>query len=128
MITAIITILGGILAASSFIVAKKPDAREFIGKLAPYQGGIGIAMIVIGIFGILNLISHFTLFILVKAVVDLGLGFLLGFSLLNRWFLSKDVDMLRKAEDLKMKLVKYEVTGGIIAIIVGTLRLLSILF
>ena len=42
MLSAIIAILGGILAASSLIIAKKPNAKELIDKLTPYQGWIGL--------------------------------------------------------------------------------------
>jgi hypothetical protein len=30
----------GILGASNLIIARKPDAKELIAKLAPYQGWI----------------------------------------------------------------------------------------
>ena len=31
----------GVLGASNLIIAKKPDAKELIAKVAPYQGWIG---------------------------------------------------------------------------------------
>ena len=54
MLSAIIAIIGGIIAASSFIIAKKPDAKELIDKLTPYQGWIGVVLTFFGVWGIFN--------------------------------------------------------------------------
>ncbi len=128
LFSALVTLLGGILAASSIIISKKPDARELIAKLIPFQGAIGIAMLILGGFETIGLLGDFKLILFAKAFVDLGLGFLLGFSLLNRWFLSKDLEMLRKAENLKMKMVKYEINAGVVAIGIGILFLIKMIF
>lgn len=42
-------ILGGIIALSGLIVAKKPNAAAIIEKLVPFQGLIGIVLFVLGI-------------------------------------------------------------------------------
>src|ERR1700760_2343505 len=57
-INAIILILGGILALSALIVAKKPDAQRIIAKLAPWQTIIGIALIVLGIINFVRLVPN----------------------------------------------------------------------
>ena len=85
-------------------------------------------MLILGGFETIGLLGDFKLILFAKAFVDLGLGFLLGFSLLNRWFLSKDLEMLRKAENLKMKMVKYEINAGIVAIVIGILFLIKMIF
>ncbi len=46
MITAIVAILGGLIAASGLIVAKKPNAKELLDKLTPYQGCVGFPFLV----------------------------------------------------------------------------------
>ncbi len=42
MLDGLITIAGGILAASALIIARKPNAKQLIDKLTPYQGWIGV--------------------------------------------------------------------------------------
>ena len=44
----------GVLGASSLIIAKRPDAKEAIAKLAPYQGWIGAVSAVWGVWGIIS--------------------------------------------------------------------------
>src|SRR5580658_10820481 len=44
----------GILGASSLIIAKKPNAKELIAKLAPYQGWIGAVSALWGAWGIIS--------------------------------------------------------------------------
>src|SRR5947209_15565204 len=51
----------GVLAASNLIIAKKPDAEQLIGKIAPYQGWIGAVSAVWGVFGILGCVSQIAL-------------------------------------------------------------------
>src|SRR5579859_1110071 len=40
----------GILGASSLIIARRPDAKDMIGKLAPYQGWIGASSVLWGLW------------------------------------------------------------------------------
>ena len=77
----------GVLAASNLIIAKKPDAAQLIGKVAPYQGWIGAVSAVCGVFGILGCVSHvgwmgsapiFWLSRLAVSVLLTCLGLLLG--------------------------------------------------
>ena len=42
----VVLILGGVLGCAGLIVAKKPDAKELIGKLQPFQAVIGVALLV----------------------------------------------------------------------------------
>src|SRR5512140_2320522 len=48
-INVIVLILGGILAVSALIVAQKPNAKELIDKLSPYQALIGVGLVALGI-------------------------------------------------------------------------------
>lgn len=94
-VTAIMLFLIGVLGAASLIVAKKPNAKEAIAKLAPYQGWIGAVAFCWGVWGaisaVLNLgwigggliIPWATL--LAASVVELVLGLLLGLGLLKTY-------------------------------------------
>ena len=54
MLLAIIAIIGGLIAASSLIVAKKPNAQELLDKLTPFQGWIGVVLTFYGVWGIIQ--------------------------------------------------------------------------
>ena len=41
----------GMLGASSLVIAKRPDAKHVIAKLAPYQGWIGAVSALWGAWG-----------------------------------------------------------------------------
>lgn len=56
MLDGLISIAGGILAASALIVARKPNAQQLIDKLTPYTGWIGIVMFCWGVYGVLNVV------------------------------------------------------------------------
>src|SRR6266568_6355155 len=94
MLEGLITIAGGILAASALIIARKPNAKDLIDKLTPYQGWIGVVMFGWGIwelFGVLRFMSLLSVrpglwtFWLATGVADLLVGFLLGFGLITKW-------------------------------------------
>ena len=89
MFAGLITIAGGILAASALIIARKPNAKELINKLTPYQGWIGIVMFFWGVWAVIDCTTHlsflkvaplFWTFWLASGVADLLVGFLLGFG------------------------------------------------
>ena len=45
----LLLILGGAVACSGLIVAKKPDAERLLAKIAPFQALIGLALMGLGI-------------------------------------------------------------------------------
>jgi hypothetical protein len=60
VINALLAILGGILACSAIIVAKRPDAKQMIDKLSPYQVLIGVALVAVGIIDFFKNLKMFT--------------------------------------------------------------------
>ncbi len=48
----------GVLGASNLIIAKKPDAKELIAKMAPYQGWIGAVSALWGVWGIISAVLN----------------------------------------------------------------------
>ena len=116
----------GVLGASSLIIARKPDAKELIAKLSPYQGWIGAISALWGawwvIKAILNiqLLSHVPLAWIIwlgTGAVMLLLGFLLGIGVLKTFV--KDDAANAKADELLAKLAPYQGTLGVIAIVLG---------
>ena len=135
MLAGLITICGGILAASSFIVAKKPNAKQLIDKMVPYQGWIGIVMFCWGVFGVLGVLGtmsvmsvdfSFWLLNLLSVAANLVVGFILGFALISKYALNKNEAAQKKGEAIRMKLLKFQIPFGFLAIAVGVLYLVVI--
>ncbi len=122
-ITPIILIVGGALGAASLIIKKKPEAAAIIGKISPYQGIIGIVLLV---WGIIKLLSAFAwlseglagIVGFATAIVMILLGFLLGFSLIAK-FLGE------KGESIFSKISPFQGTLGIIGILTGLFWLIA---
>ena len=123
MLSSIIAIIGGIIAAASLIVAKKPNAQELIDKITPYQGWIGVVLLIWSIQGILASIRFFSIIGLATSAVMFIVGFLLSYGLLSKYFLEKNETAKEKGQQLRLKLVKYQVPAGVILIILGVLSL-----
>ncbi|MEX1367039.1 MAG: hypothetical protein AB1Z98_28185 [Nannocystaceae bacterium] len=116
----------GILGASNLIIARKPDAKELIAKLAPYQGWIGAVSALWGIWGIissvlnLGMLAHFPIYwvtFLASAVVQAGLGLLLGVGTLKTFI--KQPQAIEKMDVMVTKLAPYQGTMGLVSIGVG---------
>ncbi len=121
-------IVAGILAASGFIIARKPDAKQLIDKLVPFQGFIGVALLAWGVIDTIRVITH------LKEIGDLGqlypiysitvyaavacevlLGFLLGIPLIAKWIPGESAAEQR-AMDVQKKIVPYQTLLGFIGI------------
>ena len=135
MFAGLITIAGGILAASALIIARKPNAKQLIDKLTPYQGWIGIVMFGWGIWEVLgalrhvSLLGHFPLlwtFWLATGIADLVVGFLLGFGLITKYVLDKDERTRARGSALRLKLAAHQGVFGLLAICMGTLYIVWI--
>jgi len=127
MIAALITIAGGILAASSLILARRPNAKQLIDKLTPYQGWIGIVMFFWGVWGTISCVRNLSLLKVApirwalwtaSSAADLVVGFLLGFGLLTM-LLSGSPTAIAKGQAIRKKLVAYQGMFGLLAIAMG---------
>lgn len=130
MLGGIITICGGILAASAFIIARKPDAKELIDKMTPYEGWIGVLLTFWGFWELFSVLTSLSMlgetplrwvFWLLVGVADLSVGFLLGFKLITKYALSKNEVALQKGQELRLKLSKFQAPIGLFAIVMGVL-------
>ncbi|HEU4727450.1 MAG TPA: hypothetical protein VFT22_06170 [Kofleriaceae bacterium] len=132
MFAGLITIVGGILAASSLIIARKPNAKDLIDKLTPYQGWIGIVLFFWGVWGTLGTLGAISwlsvrpllwVFWLASDVADLVVGFLLGFGLITRYALGKNLAAQARGQQIRARLAPYQGTFGLLAIVMGVLYL-----
>jgi hypothetical protein len=138
LVFALLLIAAGLLGAASLIVAKQPNAREVIAKLTPYQGIIGIILLIwaliVFIFRILPalglLLQFFPLtgiLLLATFLVAIALGFLLGYGLIAQYALNKNAGAAQGGEAMRMKLAKFQGPLGLLGIGLGLWMLISAL-
>ncbi len=129
LISSIISIVGGLLATSSVIIGKKPEMQKYLDKLVPYQGIVGV--ILLG-FGLLGIVSSFLSIgsIGLSWAIGLGaafsgavVGFLLAYGLISKYVFEKDEASKVKGQELRTKLIAYQVPSGMVLIILGVLTL-----
>jgi hypothetical protein len=116
----------GILGAANLIIARKPEAKELIGKLAPYQGWIGAVSAIWGAVGIVLQVLNIALLTwapilwitgLANCILEFALGLLLGVGVLKTFI--KNPAANQKMDATITKLAPYQGTLGLIAIGVG---------
>lgn len=124
MITAIISIFGGVIAASSYIVSKRADAKELIDKLIPYQEWIGVILLFWSIKNTIGILKFFSGIQLLFAIAQFIVGFLLAYGLLSKYVFKNSKEALKKGRQLRTKLIQYQAPAGVGLIILGILRLI----
>ncbi|TWF42926.1 hypothetical protein FHW36_102688 [Chitinophaga polysaccharea] len=128
MIYGITLILLSIIAVPSLILSKKPNAKELLEKVEPYQGWIGIVFCGWGIWGLVMAILNvgwltsapiWWITLAAGNLVEACLGFLLGFPLINKFFLSNNEKAREKAVRIRAQVAPKQGNLGILGIIVG---------
>jgi hypothetical protein len=113
----------GLLGASNLVVAKRPDAKYVIAKLAPYQGWIGAVSALWGVWGVLQAILNLRWFGYVPvyylaftadAVLSVALGLLLGVGVLKTFI--KHPQAVAKLDQAIARLAPKQGTLGVIAL------------
>jgi len=130
MIDGLLTIAGGLLAASALIIARKPNAAALIDKLTPAQGWIGVVMFFWGVWNAISIVRHLgaltnaPLFLVVGTglvAMQIVVGFLLGFGLITKWTLRGNAMAMARGQAIRQKLAAYQGVFGLIAIATGSL-------
>ena len=123
----------GVVCASNLIIARKPDAKELIGKIAPYQGWIGAISALWGawwlIHWILNMGAMMTWPILgitwlANSLLLLGLGLLCGVGVLKTFV--KSPAATEKLDLTVSKLAPYQGILGLVGIGVAIWTILDL--
>jgi hypothetical protein len=124
---AIWLILLGILGAANLIIARKPDAKEMIGKISPYQGWMGASSVLWGLWITLWCVLNAGFLIkwsfigfatfLALAVVLVSLGLLLGVGVLKTFV--KNEQAHAKLDQTVTKLAPFQGILGLVAIGLG---------
>ncbi len=133
VLNAIAVILGSILAISGLIIAKKPDAKQLIDKLSPYQAVIGVAMVALGIVNFIRFLPYisdsfkvnllFAASILAMLGVSVLLGALFGMPQIAKW-IPGETPAEAKALELSQKVAPYQVVLGLVGLVSALIYLL----
>ena len=124
----------GILAAPNLIIAKKPEAKDIIAKMAPYQGWIGAVSAVWGLIKVIQCFRYFSFFsvvpvgiitMIVAALLTLALGLLLGIGVIKSFVSSEDAKA--KMDEMMAKLAPKQGKLGLLGIIVGIWMMVYVL-
>lgn len=132
---ALLTVFGGLLAASSWIIARQPQARELYARVDPWRGAFGLLLLVWGLFMLLfRYILALPAFLsapldmlvyTVTVLADTAIGFLLGYPLLSRWLLRRNPAAEEQGQALRARLHPYQIGLGLTAIATGVLFLFT---
>jgi len=127
-------IILGILAVPSLILSRKPEAKELLNKIIPYQGWIGVVFCILGIWGLINCVFSIgmTSYSLISWIIWLlvtgvqaSLGFILGYGLITKYFLSKNKSASEIGEEILSKLLPLQGRLGFVAIVIGFIQIID---
>ena len=125
LIATVIGVCGGLIAMSSLLVSKRPDAAQMLAKLAPYQGSIGLTMFGWGVWELVQTVLNVGLiktspvlfvFWALMAVADFTVGTLLGFGMISTYVLRGNAAAIERGNALRAGLVKFQAPLGALAI------------
>ncbi len=113
----------GVLGASNLIIARKPDAKELIAKIAPYQGWIGAVSAIWGLWGVISSVLNISMLgtwpvtwvmWVATSAVMFALGLLLGIGTLKTFI--KQPQAVAKMDMLVTRLAPKQGVLGLVAI------------
>ena len=110
LITGLVLLALGALAAASSIVARRPDAKAYIEMMVPYQGWFGFITCLWGAWIIINAIINLNWFgyvpvwwltYLATGVLVASLGLLLGYALMTKLIFSHNAQAAQRGEQIR---------------------------
>ncbi|MBN2360205.1 MAG: hypothetical protein JXR83_12205 [Deltaproteobacteria bacterium] len=122
----------GVLAAPNLLLSRKPEARQWLDKIAPYQGWIGAisalwgALVILGALLNLRWLRHALIYWVTYAadgVLLLCLGLLLGVGVLKQFI--KAPQAVEKMDQTIARLAPKQGVLGIVAICLGVWAVIS---
>ena len=116
----------GVLAVPSLVLARRPDAKQMLAKLAPYQGWMGAISALWGVWGIISAVLNIGWLTtwpiywatwLADSVVLAGLGLILGIGTLKTFI--KAPAAQAKLDQTLAKIAPHQGRLGIAGVAVG---------
>jgi hypothetical protein len=112
----------GALAVYPRIVQARPDFKQLLDKILPYQGLIGLVVLVGGFLWGLRLLGRMGMMMtyvpvllvldIVSCVDGVLLGLLLGYGLIAQYILGNNIDALRHGENWRSRLAARQTLLG----------------
>ena len=149
-VSALALVLCGLMASASLIVKKKTNATQWINKLIPHQGRIGVLVMLWSIIGLIhsliivkNVNDYNDLWLwwflyLGSNIMGIMLGFLLGFNMINKFLAEKETQMSwaeqeeaprqKAARSLYEKIVPIQIPLGLAGIGFGAWAIFESIF
>ena len=124
----------GLLGAANLVIAKKPEAKELIAKIAPYQGWIGLICALWGVWWVINMVLNLgwlsTMPIawatgLVDGLLMAGLGAIFGVGTAKMWVKGPAA---AKLDETVAKLLPWQSKLGLVALAMAVWTLCYTLF
>ncbi|MCB1583253.1 MAG: hypothetical protein R3E90_08090 [Marinicella sp.] len=130
MIETVITVIAGLLAGASLLKRFSKDANQYLQKLSPYQTFIGLAVLALGLWNLIQLIRlmlHGGFSVMSTAVVGLQVvvGFLLCFGWLGQLLFSRSPETEAKSKVLQQKLAPYQGVLGLVLAVLAVFNLVQ---
>jgi hypothetical protein len=129
LLFSILLFILGALAVYPAMIQTWPGTKQWLDKAVPYQGFLGIVMVVWGLLyglhllGVAGMMMHFAPIIwlvgLIGAVVAILLGLLMGYSLIEQYVLRNNAQFQQRGEIYRAKLLARQASLGWAAIILG---------
>lgn len=126
MFSAIVLIIGGLLACYGLIIGKAPHLKDEFDKVVPYQWFFWVILLilwlidlfmVVKIIWLLQVNMFFGILSLLWLATKLVLWFVLSFGLVTKYVLTEKSDAKEKTESIYNMLIIAQVPFGIIAIL-----------
>ena len=124
----------GVVCASNLIIARKPDAKELIAKIAPYQGWIGAISALWGVWWLINWVLNLGVWLkaapvlcftwLAVCLLLIGLGLLCGIGVLKMFI--KQPQEVEKLDQTVAKLAPFQGMLGLAGIAVAIWTILNV--
>lgn len=134
LIGALAVIAGALIALSGFIIARRPSSRRLFERIAPYQGFLGVGLLVWGVVDLLRTAGHWTEFlrapypklfgigVIAYVLSEILLGFCLGFGLIAAW-IPGESGAERKGLAIQRKLLASSLPIGAVGLLSGLVML-----
>lgn len=129
-LTIVALLLAATIALSAIIISKQPSAKELIDKLTPFQGFLGVGLLVLGIIDLIKVLPHLDMISKLPYLMSLAiygsvasevfLGFLLGMPLIAKW-IPGDSPAEQKALEMQQKIIPFQAILGGLAVVTALL-------
>jgi len=123
MIIGLFLIFLSFLSSPSLFLDKIPSLEEFYNKVKSVRGIIGVISFFWGLYKAFFLFKYFTFPRFILSAVMALIGFLLGFQWITENLFSNSLQAKEKARMYYQKLLPFEGSLGVTALVIGIIRI-----